>query len=217
MAATLHYLSHSPDYYQKAADEVRSRFTRLDEIHMGSTLNSCTYLRACIDEALRMSPPGGGPLWREVDTGGAMIDGVHVPEGYDVGVGIHSIHHNPAYYPKPYTYNPERWLKSEERAEKAESIRKAYAPFGMGPRSCVGKPLALMELMLTMAALLWQFDFRVSNRDEQAWTDGKIVAEQFHLRDHVTGQKDGPTIEFRLRKMEPDGDIYGRVSDEARN
>jgi cytochrome P450 len=54
MAVTLHYLSYSPHYYQKAADDVRRRFNRLDEIRMGSTLNSRTYLRACINEALRM-------------------------------------------------------------------------------------------------------------------------------------------------------------------
>lgn len=217
MAATLHYLAYSPHCYQKAADEVRSRFTRFDEIRMGPTLNSCTYLRACIDEALRMSPPGGGPLWRELHTGGAVIDGVYIPEGYDVGVGIHSIHHNPAYYPEPFTYNPDRWLKSEEKAAELETIRKAYAPFGMGPRSCVGKPLALMELMLTMAALLLQFDFRASNRDEQAWADKKIVAEQFHLKDHVTGQKDGPMIEFRLRKIEGHGENDETLSYQAPN
>lgn len=148
-----------------------------------------------------MSPPGGGPLWREVGVGGTMIDGVYIPEGFDVGVGIHSIHHDPAYFAEPFTYNPDRWLKSEGRTEELEMMRKAYVPFGMGPRSCVGKPLALMELMLTMATLLWQFDFRVSNRDEQAWADGKLTAEQFPLRDHVTGQKDGPMIEFRLRNL----------------
>jgi cytochrome P450 len=116
-----------------------------------------------------------------VHTGGVVIDGVHIPEAYDVGVGIHSIHHNPAYYPEPFTYNPDSWLKSEERAEELQTMRKAYAPFGMSPRSCSGKSLALMELMLTMVALLWQFDFRASNRDEQAWADAKMVIEQFHL------------------------------------
>jgi Cytochrome P450 len=190
IAATLHYLSYSPRYYQKAADDVRSRFTRLDEVRLSPTLNSCTYLRTYINEALRISPPGGGPLWREVHTVGSVIDGVYITEGCDVGVRIHSIHRNPAYYPEPFTYNLDLWLKSEKGAEELETMRKAYVPFGTSPRTCVGKSLALMELMLTMAALLWQFDFRASNRDEQAGTDGKMVAEQSHLKDHVTGQKD---------------------------
>jgi cytochrome P450 len=201
MAATLHYLSFSPLAYKKAAEEVRRCFTNLEEIRMGPLLNSCTYLRACIDEALRMSPPGGGPLWREVYKGGALIDGMHIQEGVDVAVGIHSIHHNPEYFPEPYSYNPDRWLKTINGTEELEKMRSAYMPFGLGPRSCVGKPLALVELMLTMATFLWQFDFRASNRDEVAWADGTMAAEQFHLKDHVTGQKDGPLIEFRLRDL----------------
>lgn len=200
MAATLHYITHSPVCYRKVTEEVRGRFTSLEAVRMGPALNSCTYLRACIDEALRMSPPGGGPLLREVGEGGAVIDGVHIPSGYDVAVGIHCIHHNPAYFPEPYQFDPNRWLKSSDKSETTD-MHKAYMPFGMGARSCVGKPLALHELMLTMATLLYQFEMRASDRDEDAWIRGTMDAEPFLLRDHVTGQKDGPLIEFQLREM----------------
>lgn len=149
---------------------------------------------------LRMSPPAGGPLLREVGEGGAMIDGVRIPSGYDVAVGIHSIHQNAAYFPEPYKFNPNRWIKSSNKSEATE-MHKAYMPFGTGSRSCVGRPLALHELMLTMATLLYQFDMRASDRDEDAWNSGTMDAEPFLLRDHVTGQKDGPLIEFKLRNM----------------
>ncbi|KAH8768416.1 cytochrome P450 [Diaporthe sp. PMI_573] len=200
MAATLHYITHSPVCFKKVTEEVRSRFDSLDKVRMGPALNSCTYLRACVDEALRMSPPGGGPLWREVGEGGAVIDGVHIPPGYDVAVGIHSIHHNAVYFPDPYKFDPNRWMKSSDNS-KASEMHKAYMPFGMGARSCVGRPLALQELMLTMATLLYQFEMRACDRDEDAWNRGTMDAEPFLLRDHVTGQKDGPLIEFQLRNV----------------
>lgn len=73
-----------------------------------------------------MSPPGGGPLWRELHTGGAVIDGVYIPEGYDVGVGIHSIHHNPAYYPEPFTVRN----GSKELRRQASGTHGAYADHG---------------------------------------------------------------------------------------
>lgn len=165
---------------------------------MGPELNSCTYLRACIDEALRMSPPGGGPLLQEVGEGGAVIEGVHIPSGYDVAVGIGSIHHNHANFPDPYKFEPNRWIKSSDKSDAAEMHK---VPFGMGARSCVGKPLALHELMLTMATLLYQFEMRATDRDEDAWNKGTMDAEPFLLRDHVTGQKDGPLVEFQLRYM----------------
>lgn len=199
LAATLHYVGYSPICYDEVMKEVRSRFKSLDEIRMGPTLNSCVYLRACIDEALRMAPPAGGTLWREVDQGGAIIDGIPIPAGYDVGIAVHSLHHNAAYFPKPWSYDPSRWLRSGgDKSAYAETMATAYNPFGAGPRSCVGKPLALHQLMLTLATLFYQFDFCPTGRDEEAWKSKNMVAEPFLLKDHVSGQKTGPFVRFRI-------------------
>uniref|UniRef100_A0A8H7KA36 Uncharacterized protein n=1 Tax=Bionectria ochroleuca TaxID=29856 RepID=A0A8H7KA36_BIOOC len=201
LAAVLHYVGHSPICYDEVMKEVRSRFNSLDEIRMGPTLNSCVYLRACIDEALRMAPPAGGTLWREVDQGGAVIDGIPIPAGYDVGVAVHSLHHNPTYFPKPWTYDPNRWVRSSiDNSASEETMSAAYNPFGAGPRSCIGKPLALHELMLTLATLFFQFDFSPIGRDKDAWQSKKMVPERFVLKDHVSGQKTGPFVKFRLRE-----------------
>ena len=202
----MYYVGHSPLCYDEVMKEVRSKFNSVDEIRMGPTLNSCVYLRACIDEALRMAPPAGGTLWREVDTGGAIIDGIPIPAGYDVGIGVHSVHHNPEYFPKPWTYDPNRWLRASsgggggEKAVSTETVTAAFNPFGHGPRSCIGKPLALQELMLTLAALFYQFDFRPIDRDEKTWEDKTMVPEPFVLKDHVSGQKTGPFVKFKLRE-----------------
>ena len=59
---------------------------------------------------MRMSPPTGGVMWREVEEGGTMVDGEFIPEGCDVGISMYTIHHNEAYYPGSYTYKPERWI-----------------------------------------------------------------------------------------------------------
>lgn len=200
MAATLHYITHSSKCHRKVTDEGRSRFTSLDTVRIGQVLKSCTFLRAYIDEALRMSPGGGGPLLQEVGEGGAIIDGVHISSGSDVAVGIHSMPHNAAYFPEPHKFDPNCWIKSGDKFEATE-IHEAYMPFGMGPRSCVGRPLALYELLLTMAMLLYQFEMRASDRDKGTWGSGTIDAEHFLLRDHVTRQEDGPLVEFQLRTL----------------
>ncbi|KAL3427036.1 fatty acid synthase alpha subunit reductase [Phlyctema vagabunda] len=199
MASTLFYLTRNPVAYKNATSEVRKAFSDLGEVHTGSQLNSCVYLRACIDEALRMSPPAGGVLWREVQSGGASIDGHFMPEGVDVGTGIYSIHHNPEYYPNPLSYRPERWLKVNPR----DAGIQPYCPFSIGPRSCIGKSLALMEVMLTIAVILLQFDVQDAEEGHNSFTDIHEVSAEFRLRDHITGAKDGPSLRFRAANHTP--------------
>lgn len=144
-----------------------------------------------------MSPPRGGPLLREVDAGGAVIDGSYVPAGYGVAMGIYSIHHNAAYYSEPLTFDPNRWVRPTDKLQATE-MHKDYIPFGMGARSCIGKPLALHA---GNGNTVLSVHFRASNRDEEAWDNEAMIAEPFLMRDHSTGQKVGPFMKFRLRKM----------------
>jgi cytochrome P450 len=46
-----------------------------------------------------------------------------------------------------------------------ETRRGAYLPFSLGPRSCVGRPLALLELRVVVIKLLQEFDFSVVHDD----------------------------------------------------
>ena len=55
---------------------------------------------------------------------------------------------------------PERWLPEDERpAEYAHDHLSASKPFSLGFHSCLGRPLAWVELRLVLARLLWAFDF----------------------------------------------------------
>ena len=142
MAAVSYYLSGSVRCYRRVAEEVRSTFMSVDEIRLGQKLNSCVFLRACIDEAMRLTPPGGSSLWREVERGGSIIGDHFIPEGCEVGVGVYAIHHNPDYWADPFTYKPERWLRVANGSNRSTDAKQTYVPFNIGSRSCVGKPLA---------------------------------------------------------------------------
>ncbi|KAJ5822466.1 benzoate 4-monooxygenase cytochrome P450 [Penicillium robsamsonii] len=184
LAATMFYLSQNAEVYHRVAREVRQCFNSENEIHGGSQLNSCRLLRACIDEALRMSPPAGSALWREVEAGGTTVDGCFVPEGYDVGVGIYAAHNNPTIYPQPFRFDPDRWL-----VDDTCDVRSAFMPFSLGTRSCIGKGLAQLEALLTLAHIIWQYDFRA--------VPGGEVQQEYKLKDHVTGAKTGPILQYR--------------------
>jgi cytochrome P450 len=209
LAALFFYLSRYPDVYEKACQEVRGVFTSPEEVAVGPALNSCIYLRACLDEALRMNPAVASAPWREVTTAGAVIDGCPIPVGFDVGLGIYSIQHNNSYLSRPFTFLPERWIVGSTPASTREEVdraRSVFTPFSVGPRSCIGRQLAVSELMFVMATVLVAFDFRKPDGSESLLGEGSTTApygrhrkEEYQMIDHAVCQKRGPMLQFRNR------------------
>jgi cytochrome P450 len=207
MAATLFYLVRNSRALAQVTAEVRSKFDNVEDIHQGPQLTSCTYLRACIDEAMRLSPSVGGLLPREVLTGGITIDGERIPAGIVVGTPHYTIHHNAAYYPDPFSYVPERWIPGNGIDERNVALaHSAFCPFSIGPRGCIGKGLAYIEMTITLARLLFLYDVRRAQGIVDPG-EGKLGAEfgrhrpgEFQLVDTFTSLKSGPMIELRRRE-----------------
>ncbi|RLM00574.1 hypothetical protein CFD26_108442 [Aspergillus turcosus] len=208
-AGLLFYLCHNRQAYEKAAEEVRHHFGDATEATSGPELHKCKYLRACIDESLRMSPPVNCPMWREVTSPDLMIEGRHVPLGSELGVCTYSIQHNPRYHPDPYSYRPERWLAASTSSEDGtpEAFRSAYLPFSTGPRGCIGRSLAIRELMLAMATLLLRFDFDLAEGSLGQIGEGSPHAgkgrervNEYQLYEHITARKEGPFLRFKSRR-----------------
>ncbi|RYP28048.1 hypothetical protein DL767_007379 [Monosporascus sp. MG133] len=205
LAGAFFYLSRNPDCYRKLAAEIRSTFTSADEIHGGRQLASCRYLRAYIDESLRMASPVPTTLWREQDPSEdgrrfLIVDGHVIPRGTLVGINIYSLHHNEKYFPNAFTFRPERWL------ENNETTRAAFIPFSVGSRTCAGKPLAYHEISLTLAKTLWYFDFEPApgalgkvGGGNLGRADGKGRKDKFQLHEIFGAYNDGPYLTFHPR------------------
>lgn len=207
LASSFFYLTHNPQTLQKLTAEIRSTFSSVEDIASGPALNACAYLRAVIDEGMRLSPPVGGILPREVLSGGIDIDGVHVPEGIVVGTPHYTLHHNPDYFPAPFTFRPERWIAESTPGVTKESVaiaQSAFCPFSVGPRGCIGKGLAYAELMESLARTVFMYDMRLAEgvRVGEGHLDaewGRQRAEEYQLKDSFTSLKDGPYVQFRQR------------------
>ncbi|KAI0875892.1 cytochrome P450 [Hypoxylon argillaceum] len=209
ISALLFYLTRHPEIYRKLAQEIRTTFSSSSEIHGGPQLSNCQYLRACIDEALRISPPVNGTLWRELpadDDGNKpfVVDGHVIPKGVQVGVNIYTLQHNPEYFPYPYAFKPERWLSGDE-AEKRRT-KEAFATFQIGYRGCAGKPMAYLEASLVIAKLLWYFDFESAPGEAGQVGGGKVGdktgrhrPDEYQLYDVFASGHDGPMLVFKPR------------------
>ena len=111
LTATIFYLVRNRAALEKVTREVREHFSDVEEIVSGAKLNELSYLKCCIDEAMRLAPAVPGALPRTVTQGGAEVDGVFLPEGTEVGTPCYSIQRHPSYFPSPNTFIPERWIE----------------------------------------------------------------------------------------------------------
>lgn len=209
MAATLFYLSRYPYCYEKLVSAIRSSFASGDEITKDS-LSSCQYLRACMDETMRMTPTIATTLWREVLDPGISLEDAYISPGVVVGCSLYTIHHNESAFPGSFTYNPDRWIESKDNPmDRIEAQREAFRPFLFGSRECVAKSMAYAELSITIAKMLWYFDFRRPAGPLDAVGAGSIKGpkgrqrvNEFQMQEHITAKTDGPYLEFRRRSVE---------------
>jgi enediyne biosynthesis protein E7 len=99
-----------------------------------------------LDETLRLYP-SAFMLTRQ-SVGEQELGGYRVRAGAVAFISTWVMHRNPALWPDPLRFDPERFEPGKPAPD-----RFAYIPFGAGPRLCIGKQLALMEAQLIVAGI----------------------------------------------------------------
>ncbi|EDS33785.1 cytochrome P450 4c3 [Culex quinquefasciatus] len=116
-----------------------------------SNLQELKYLEMTIKEVLRIHP--SVPVIGRKSAHDMIIDGSKVPPGIDVAILIYGMHNNPAVFPEPTRFDPERF--NEENSSKRHPY--AYVPFSAGARNCIGQKYALLEIKATLVKLLGHY------------------------------------------------------------
>ncbi|XP_052870409.1 probable cytochrome P450 6a14 [Anopheles cruzii] len=153
MTYTLYELALDADIQQRARDCVLGELDRHDGQLTYDSFKNMLYLDQCIYETLRKYPPVA-VLERTVAKqykipGTAVV----LPVGMKIMIPAYAIHHDPAIYPDPHRYDPDRFTP-ELMARRNPC---AYLPFGEGPRICVGLRFGLMQARIGLALLLKHF------------------------------------------------------------
>lgn len=156
------HLARHPDCYRKLREEA---LNLNGEQLTGDNIRSMKYLRAVLDETLRVSPPASfNSRMALVDTTlprGGGLNGqsqVFVPRGHVVSVSIYSVQRNTEIFGEDADkFRPERW----------ETIKPGhwdYLPFSAGPRVCPGQKLAQVQSAYVLHCLARRFS-RLENHD----------------------------------------------------
>lgn len=111
-------------------------------------------VRNLFKETLRLYPPVSF-LVREVTAPTTMRDKL-LQKGAMIVISPWLIQRNRNNWKCPHAFAPERFDDPEE----AEACRRAYMPFGKGPRICIGAGFAQQEGMLILASIVRAFRLR---------------------------------------------------------
>ncbi|MFB8025602.1 MULTISPECIES: cytochrome P450 [unclassified Streptomyces] len=159
-------------------------------------LDQLPYTRRVLQESIRKY----GPAWMVTRTAtrDVVLGGHHVPQGADVVWSPYLHQHDPACFPDPDVFDPDRWT-----AERAPLTRGSFLAFGDGRRKCIGENFAWIELQIILATIL------------QTWPRLELTSRPPRAQAVVTVKPDAMTLAFHhdaiartpgaCRSVRPDG------------
>jgi cytochrome P450 len=113
------------------------------------------YLDAVIKEILRIRPPVPVSAARHPAAPLAIGPWTIEPTAI-IAVDAHAVHHDPAVYPDPAAFRPERFIESPPDGF-------AFIPFGGGAHRCLGAALAQLEMKIVLGAILSRLELTATD------------------------------------------------------
>ena len=165
LRSVVYHLSKTPSLQRKLQDEIEA--AKIGFPVSWKNAQTLPYLDAVIREALRVHPPTSILLERVVSRDGlALPDGRQLMPGTIVSMSGWAIKQNKEVFgPDADAFNPDRWLRGVDETEEQfhqrdKAMKRADIAFGHGSRSCMGKPIAQLEMYKIVPTLFGLFDVR---------------------------------------------------------
>jgi benzoate 4-monooxygenase len=155
--AILYHCLQNPNVVRKLQKELDDALPDIDAVPTFAQVKELPYLEAVIKETMRIHSTSSLGLPRLIPPGpGVDICGHHFSQGTALSVPAYTIHHSTEIWgPDADEFKPERWANLTERQ------KEAFIPFSYGPRACVGRNVAEMELALVVSTVFRRYEFEL--------------------------------------------------------
>lgn len=153
--ALLFHVVRTPGVLQKLQAEIDAAVPEGIDVPIYDMIKDLPYLQAVLNETLRHHSTSGIGLPRQIpyDAPGLHLNGHYFPPGTVLSVPTYSVHHSKDIWgPDANEFVPERWESTTPRQ------KNAFIPFSYGPRSCVGRNVAEMEMKLIIATWVRRYN-----------------------------------------------------------
>ncbi|CAH2005965.1 unnamed protein product [Acanthoscelides obtectus] len=184
LSFTLYCLARHPEVQEKILEEQEKIFGSLENEPQTTyaDLQEMKYMDAVINESIRVFPPI--PMIGRKLTGDIQLDsylvyvdrgtvdgclcyavdsrcrtamdnesqdnGLTLPDTMSVVCALYALHHNPKYFSDPEKFDPERFVKDE-------ILPHTHLPFSTGPRNCIGKKFAILQIKSCISKIVRHF------------------------------------------------------------
>ena len=150
-----YYLVKYPDEVRKLRKEFQALLAASGKDHLDTKdVAKAVHLNGVIHEALRLNPPIPSGYPRVTPPEGLTIAGRYIPGGTTVVIPLRTLGQSEACYERADEFVPERWFSKPDMIKHKD----AFASFGLGPYSCIGRALSLVEMRNLIVKVLTRFD-----------------------------------------------------------
>lgn len=153
-------LLSNPDTLIKLRQELDAVLQPDEPVAPFDRVKHLPYLRACLDEAMRLAPPNTMNVPRLTPPQGMSIGGHWIAGGTTVHSPTYTVHRNPHIFHEPNIFNPDRWL-----GESGKDLQQHFLTFSAGSRGCIGRNITYLEQIIVVASLVYRYDMQLISPD----------------------------------------------------
>ena len=158
LANVMYQLLKNPECMARLREELDTVLDEDDVVAPYEKVKYLPYLRACLDESLRLFPPTSHGLPRITPPAGATILGDYVPGGVTVSMSAYVVHRDANIFPEPEKYIPDRWL-----GDAGKELGPYFVSFSAGARGCIGRNISYLEQTVALATMIHRYDIALAD------------------------------------------------------
>lgn len=161
LSATMFHLISEPEIMNNLRKELDPIMKRTNGRPTQTDVEQLPFLNAVIKEGLRLYYGVSQRLPRIHDAD-VHYKNTLIPKGTPMSMSAMQMHSDPAHFPYPETFKPDRWLDAG-----SARLDRYLVPFSKGTRNCIGQPLAWAELYLGLSNMCapGRFEFELFETD----------------------------------------------------
>ena len=154
----LYAMASQPALYDKIRSEADSLFSNSDPAGKDFTSASMDITSRFINECLRMYPIVPLSMRDVVNT--CVVEGYEIPVGSRINIAQTAPHYMEEVFPDPFSFDIDRYLPPRNEHKKP-----GYAPYGLGPHTCLGTQWMALHLTVNLMIIAHYFTLRVYPED----------------------------------------------------